>query len=268
MLFIITVFLYLQTITNNKSKLPVRVVRESIEEKKVILVLWTASIFLFWRKWPASLILHRVPGILCLGTSQLSKQGLWAAQMDRVHSMDSLLPQPCVCTSLLAPSAVPSYHLTYWISKYTLLHNHSYNQMKIFWKITLHFCCHHPLYIENLAIASIMFPIATVFSAVGLIWDHVLHSVSVSLWFFFNKKEFIILYFLRFFRTTNQVSSRMPLNSALYDISGRQFWLSYNITWEGSWRQISSLLGVVLILITYCNICCLFPLGYCFCLCK
>lgn len=38
-LFMITVFLYLQTITNNKSELPVRVVRESIEEKKVILVL-------------------------------------------------------------------------------------------------------------------------------------------------------------------------------------------------------------------------------------
>lgn len=159
-LFIITVFLYLQTITNNKSELPVRVVRESIEEKKVILVLWTASIFLFWRKWPASLILHRVPEILCLGTSQLSKQGVWAAQMDRVPFMDSLLPQPCVCTSLLASSAAPSYHLTYWISKYTLLHNHSYNQMKICWKITLHFCHHHPLYMENLAIASIMFLIA------------------------------------------------------------------------------------------------------------
>lgn len=187
-LFIITVFLYLQTITNSKSKLPVRVVRESIEEKKVILVLWTASIFLFWRKWPASLILHRAPGILCLRTSQLSKQGVWAAQMDRVHSMDSLLPQPCVSTLLLAPSAVPSYHLMYWISKYTVLHNHSYNQMKIFWKITLHFCCHHPLYIENLAIASI-FLITTVFSAVGLIWDHVLHSVSVSLWFFLIRKN-------------------------------------------------------------------------------
>lgn len=84
-LFIITVFLYLQTITNSKSKLPVRVVRESIEEKKVILVLWTASIFLFWRKWPASLILHRVPGILCLGTSQLSKQGVWAVSMGSLH---------------------------------------------------------------------------------------------------------------------------------------------------------------------------------------
>lgn len=220
-LFIITVFLYLETIINNKSKLPVKVVRESIEEKKVILVLWTASIFLFWRKWPASLILHRAPGILCSGTSQLSKQGVWAAQMDRVHSMYSLFPQPCICTFLLAPNAVPSYHLTYWISNYTLLHNHSYNQMKIYWKITLYFCYHHPIHIKNLAIASKMFLIATVFSGVGLlIWDHVLHSISVSLWFF-NKKEFIIHYFLRFFRTTNQVFSRMPLNLALYDISGR-----------------------------------------------
>lgn len=111
---------FLETIINSKSKLPLRVVREDIEERKVILVPWTSFIFLFWSERSATLILHKAPWVLCLGAGQLRKQGVWAAQMNRIQSVHGQPASTTLCLYLPSGPLVLCLHVVWHIVSLTI----------------------------------------------------------------------------------------------------------------------------------------------------